>query len=55
MLICFKQEKLPEDIYPVAPVEDKVNRIRGSCSTYNSRKNISPEVRKLSLEEVTSR
>lgn len=44
-----------EDIYPVAPVEDKDRRIFGSCSTYNSRKDISQIVKALSLTEVVSR
>ena len=53
--MCYFQDNLPEDIYPIAAVEDKVKGIRGSCSTYSSRQNVSATVRELSLEEVTSR
>ncbi|XP_045025411.1 general transcription factor 3C polypeptide 1 isoform X2 [Daphnia magna] len=53
-IIC-EPETLPEDIYPVAAVEDKVNGIRGSCATYNTRKNITPEAKTLSLEESVSK
>jgi hypothetical protein len=51
----FAQETLPEDIYPVAAVEDKVKGIRGSCATYNTRKNITLVARALTLEESISK
>jgi len=51
----YIQEALPEDIYPVAAVEDKVNGIRGSCATYHTRKNISSAARALTLEEAISK
>jgi hypothetical protein len=46
------QEELPEDIYPVAPIDE--NGVRGSCSTFKTRKNISDEAKLMPLEEVLS-
>lgn len=56
-LFChvYSQDDLPEDIYPVCPIEDRVSPtcvIRGSCSTYNTRKNSTEEVKKLGLKEA---
>ncbi|PNF33520.1 hypothetical protein B7P43_G17638, partial [Cryptotermes secundus] len=46
---------IPEDIYPHCPVEDGKGKIRGSCSTYNQRVNVSRIARKLTLGEVLER
>ena len=54
-MYIYIQETLPEDIYPVAAVEDKLNGIRGSCATYHTRKNITAEARALTLEEAISK
>ncbi len=51
----YKQEALPEDIYPVSAVEDKANGIRGSCATYHTRQNITAAARALTLEEAISK
>ncbi|EFX77102.1 hypothetical protein DAPPUDRAFT_321692 [Daphnia pulex] len=53
-IIC-EPEALPEDIYPVAAVEDKANGIRGSCATYHTRQNITAAARGLTLEEAISK
>ena len=42
----------PHDIYPCSPVEDSNLGIRGSCSTYKTRKDITDTVTTLSMEEA---
>ncbi|XP_076473341.1 general transcription factor 3C polypeptide 1 isoform X2 [Bombus vancouverensis nearcticus] len=53
--IILEPENVPPDIYPHCPVNDVANGIKGSCSTYNTREDITGLVRNLSLEEVTKR
>ncbi|XP_011876239.1 PREDICTED: uncharacterized protein LOC105566665 [Vollenhovia emeryi] len=46
---------VPPDIYPHCPIQDPKTGIRGSCATYNTRKDIKDEVKNASLDEVTER
>lgn len=39
----LETEHIPDDIYPVCVISD--NGIRGSCATYETRKNVSEKVR----------
>ncbi|KAJ9600248.1 hypothetical protein L9F63_009473, partial [Diploptera punctata] len=50
--IVLEPINIPEDIYPHCPVEDKKKKVRGSCSTYQERKNVTRIARTLSYEEV---
>ncbi|KAJ9595270.1 hypothetical protein L9F63_027345 [Diploptera punctata] len=40
LVIVLEPINIPEDIYPHCPVEDKKKKVRGSCSTYQERKNV---------------
>ncbi|XP_064606133.1 general transcription factor 3C polypeptide 1-like [Liolophura sinensis] len=50
--ICVEPELLPEEFYPVHPVNK--DGVRGSCGTYDTRQNITEEIRQtgMSLEDV---
>ncbi|OAD53659.1 General transcription factor 3C polypeptide 1 [Eufriesea mexicana] len=50
--IILEPENVPPDIYPHCPVHDVVNDIKGSCSTYYTRKDITRLVRNFSLDEA---
>lgn len=54
LLINFQAE-VPEDIYPNCKVEDLKNGIIGSCSTYNTRKNVTDLIRPLQYGDVEER
>lgn len=43
---------MPLDIYPHCPINDIVNGIKGSCSTYYIRKDITGSIRSFTLDEV---
>ncbi|XP_011143807.1 general transcription factor 3C polypeptide 1 [Harpegnathos saltator] len=53
--IILEPPNVPSDIYPHYPIKDSKTGVRGSCSTYHSRKNISDSVKKASLDEVTEK
>lgn len=50
--IDFLQDDAPDDIYEHFPIDDLQNGIKGSCSTYNTRKQASEEVFRLSVQEA---
>ncbi|KOC70674.1 General transcription factor 3C polypeptide 1 [Habropoda laboriosa] len=53
--IILEPENVPPDIYPHCPINDVTNNIKGSCSTYNTRKDVTEILRNLSLDEVTEK
>ncbi|XP_077271220.1 general transcription factor 3C polypeptide 1 isoform X1 [Temnothorax americanus] len=53
--IILEPPNIPPDIYPHHPVQDFKAGVRGSCSTYNTRKDIKDEVKNASLDEVTEK
>ncbi|XP_046623037.1 general transcription factor 3C polypeptide 1 isoform X1 [Neodiprion virginianus] len=48
----LEPDEVPEDIYPHCPIDDVNAGIKGSCSTYNSRKQISEYVRALTVHQA---
>ncbi|CAL7934994.1 unnamed protein product [Xylocopa violacea] len=52
--IILEPENVLPDIYPHCPIYDTANDIKGSCSTYYTRKDITQLVRSLSLDEATT-
>nr|XP_034186691.1 general transcription factor 3C polypeptide 1 [Osmia lignaria] len=50
--IILEPDDVPSDIYPHCPIHDIVNDIKGSCSTYYTRKQITDLVRSLSLDKA---
>lgn len=52
-IIHESSEKI-KDIYPASPIEDVAAGIRGSCSSYYTRKNITNQIISLSLDEVST-
>ncbi|XP_014614359.1 PREDICTED: general transcription factor 3C polypeptide 1 [Polistes canadensis] len=51
--IILEPDNIPEDIYPFFPINDPITGVRGSCSTYKTRKVINVDIRKYTLEEAT--
>lgn len=47
-----KKAKIPKDIYPHFPIDDLRNGIRGSCSSYNTRVDITLDARYYALEDI---
>lgn len=47
-----EKDKMPPDIYPYVAINDEKNGIKGSCSTYWTRKNITDETRSMSYDQV---
>lgn len=43
---------MPDDVYPHCPIDDLKNGIKGSCSTYYTRKDISSLVKSLNVHEA---
>ncbi|XP_076762945.1 general transcription factor 3C polypeptide 1 [Xylocopa sonorina] len=52
--IILEPENVLPDIYPHCPIYDAANDIKGSCSTYHTRKDVTQLVRSLSLDEATT-
>ncbi|KAK2581360.1 hypothetical protein KPH14_008126 [Odynerus spinipes] len=50
--IILEPDNVPEDIYPHCPIQDQAAGIKGSCSTYYSRKVISADIKNYSLEQA---
>ncbi|XP_075236331.1 general transcription factor 3C polypeptide 1 [Lycorma delicatula] len=50
--IIIETNPAPEEIYPHNLINDTTNNILGSCSTYETRKNVTSVVRKLTLNIV---
>ncbi|XP_031843956.1 general transcription factor 3C polypeptide 1 isoform X2 [Nomia melanderi] len=53
--IILEPDNVPPDIYPHCPINDVPKGIKGSCSTYYTRKLITENIRMLSLDEVTEK
>lgn len=51
----FKTSFVPDDIYPHAAVNDTANNIKGSCSTYYSRVNITDQAKNMGFGEVVNK
>lgn len=49
------QAEVPEDIYPNCKVEDLKKGIIGSCSTYDTRKDVTDLIRLLEYKDVEER
>ncbi|XP_063221021.1 general transcription factor 3C polypeptide 1 isoform X2 [Bacillus rossius redtenbacheri] len=50
--MVLEPDEIPEDPYPHCAVEDTKNNVRGSCSTYYTRVDVTSEAVGLSLREV---
>ncbi|XP_012253071.2 general transcription factor 3C polypeptide 1 isoform X2 [Athalia rosae] len=50
----LEPDEVPNDIYPHSPIDDVVNGVRGSCSTYNTRKKITQHVRTLTVDQAAT-
>ncbi|XP_076248237.1 general transcription factor 3C polypeptide 1 isoform X2 [Calliopsis andreniformis] len=53
--IILEPENVPLDIYPHFPIHDVPNGIKGSCSTYYTRKDVTEIVRNLNLDDARNR
>ncbi|KZC03777.1 General transcription factor 3C polypeptide 1 [Dufourea novaeangliae] len=53
--IILEPDDVPPDIYPHCPINNVSKDIKGSCSTYCTRKEITENVRTLTLDEVTEK
>ncbi|XP_043286772.1 general transcription factor 3C polypeptide 1 [Venturia canescens] len=53
--IILESEDAPDDIYEHCPIDDVKNGIKGSCSTYYTRKNASNEVQDLTVHEAEAK
>ncbi|KOX75217.1 General transcription factor 3C polypeptide 1 [Melipona quadrifasciata] len=53
--IILEPETVPADIYPHCPVNDVSNGVKGSCSTYYTREDVTEIVRSLNLDEATKK
>lgn len=51
----YLQPNVPPDIYPHSVVNDIKRGVRGSCSTYNTRKDLKDSLKNASLDEVTEK
>ncbi|XP_015188892.1 PREDICTED: general transcription factor 3C polypeptide 1 [Polistes dominula] len=51
--IILEPDNIPEDIYPFVPINDPIAGVKGSCSTYKTRKVITDDIKSYTLEEVT--
>nr|XP_050861343.1 general transcription factor 3C polypeptide 1 [Vespula vulgaris] len=50
--IILEPDDVPEDIYPHCPIYDQAAGIKGSCSTYYTRKVIITDIRNYTLEQA---
>ncbi|XP_011252958.2 general transcription factor 3C polypeptide 1 [Camponotus floridanus] len=53
--IILEPPNVPPDIYPHCPIQDPKAGVRGSCSTYYTRKDIKNNVKNADLDEVTEK
>ncbi|XP_076662843.1 general transcription factor 3C polypeptide 1 isoform X1 [Andrena cerasifolii] len=53
--IILEPDNVPPDIYPHCPIYDVSNGIKGSCSTYYTRKEATETVRSLGLDDAIER
>ncbi|XP_054016236.1 general transcription factor 3C polypeptide 1 isoform X1 [Hylaeus anthracinus] len=53
--VILEPDDVPPDIYPHYPIYDTTKGIKGSCSTYYTRQEITETARNLSLDEVTEK
>ncbi|XP_014483912.1 PREDICTED: general transcription factor 3C polypeptide 1 [Dinoponera quadriceps] len=53
--IILEPPNVPPDIYPHCMIEDPKAGVKGSCSTYYTRKNIKDSIKNASLDEVTEK
>ncbi|XP_025073362.1 LOW QUALITY PROTEIN: general transcription factor 3C polypeptide 1 [Pogonomyrmex barbatus] len=53
LIHCYPN--VPPDIYPHCPIQDLKTGVRGSCSTYYTRKDIKDDTKDASLDEVTEK
>lgn len=54
-ILFFSQAVAPKDIYPFLPVNDVKRGIKGSCSTYETRRYCSKDVKTLTLQEANEK
>ncbi|XP_012286729.1 general transcription factor 3C polypeptide 1 isoform X2 [Orussus abietinus] len=53
--IVIEPESVPKDIYPHCPVDETKTGVKGSCSTFDVRKEVSNLVKAMTLDEVTEK
>ncbi|XP_033321902.2 general transcription factor 3C polypeptide 1 [Megalopta genalis] len=53
--IILEPDHVPPDIYPHCPIYNAATGIKGSCSSFSTRKDITEYVRNLTLDEVTQK
>ncbi|XP_026830371.1 general transcription factor 3C polypeptide 1 [Ooceraea biroi] len=53
--IIYEPPNVPSDIYPHCPVQSAKTGVRGSCCTYYTRKDVTNDAKKQSLDEVTEK
>ncbi|KAL6422933.1 hypothetical protein ACFW04_010439 [Cataglyphis niger] len=53
--IILEPPSVPPDIYPHCPIQDPKTGVKGSCSTYYTRKDIKDNVKNADLDEVTEK
>ncbi|XP_072745802.1 general transcription factor 3C polypeptide 1 [Anoplolepis gracilipes] len=53
--IILEPPNVPPDIYPHYPIQDPKTGVKGSCSTYYTRKDIKDDVKNAELDEVTEK
>ncbi|KAL0120525.1 hypothetical protein PUN28_008329 [Cardiocondyla obscurior] len=53
--IILEPPNVPSDIYPHYPIQDFKAGVRGSCSTYYTRKDVKDDIKNASLNEVTEK
>ena len=49
LVSCYYLQELHEDIYPIVEVGDPTGQVMGSCSSYDSRKRVTPQIRSVDL------
>lgn len=53
--IILEPPSVPPDIYPHYPIQDPKTGVKGSCSTYYTRKDVKNNVKNADLDEVTEK